>query len=169
MNIIKMANAAAVECERQQVGLDSVARLLEAAHIVNRRVTSPKGPGLYSPNLDEGFWKYIAGLIEPRNLSTYRQVPVTFADLGSGIPWANVPRAMETWWAEIPEVLKRREDPDFMVSWVDNLVRDFLKIHPFVDGNGRTAWLLRVWMLNQWDNPQPLPDFFAANVGKQTV
>lgn len=161
MNIVKMATAAARECERQQVGLDSVARLLEAAHIVHRK-TFPNAVAT------EPFWNYIAGVIEPRNQGMYRNVPVTFANLGSGIPWANVPRAMQTWWAEIPAVQNARmEDPKFMVRWVDALVRDFLKIHPFIDGNGRTAWLLRVWLLDQWDHPQPLPNYFSEAVTVQ--
>lgn len=159
MNIVKMATAAARECERQEVGLDYVARLLEAAHLVHRRIQPPISDKLIS----EGFWKYIAGLIEPRNFSSYRHVPVSFADMSQGIPWANVPRAMEQWWSEIPAVFTHPwggEKVHLQVVWVDNLIKDFLKIHPFVDGNGRTAWLLRVWMLNQWDDPQPLPDYF---------
>jgi hypothetical protein len=162
MNIVRMSTVAAQECERQQVGLDSVARLLEAAHVVHRRAF---------PNAvaTEPWWKWVAGIIEPRNNGHYRCVPVTFADMSQGIPWSTVPRAMETWWAEIPHIFTSVENASFKVRWVDTLIRDFLKIHPFVDGNGRTAWLLRVWMLDQWDNPQPLPNYFPQNQGKQTV
>jgi hypothetical protein len=42
----------------------------------------------------------------------------------------------------------------------DQFVKMFLDIHPFVDGNGRTASILRNWMLGLLQNPQPLPYYY---------
>lgn len=40
---------------------------------------------------------------------------------------------------------------------VDRWIKSLLDIHPWQDGNGRTASILRNWMLNQLHNPVPLP------------
>jgi len=42
----------------------------------------------------------------------------------------------------------------------DEFVVEFLKIHPFKDGNGRVAFLLYNILNNSLDDPAPLPDYF---------
>lgn len=43
----------------------------------------------------------------------------------------------------------------------DRWIKDFLDVHPFVDGNGRTAWILRTWLMDEWSYPNVLPDYYA--------
>ena len=43
---------------------------------------------------------------------------------------------------------------------VDQYVMHLLQIHPWADGNGRTASIFRNWCLQTLDDPSPLPDYF---------
>lgn len=47
--------------------------------------------------------------------------------------------------------------PDFSAEDVEVWIKSLLQIHPWQDGNGRTASILRNWMLNQMSDPEPLP------------
>lgn len=43
-------------------------------------------------------------------------------------------------------------------EWLcDSYIKQLLQIHPWADGNGRTASILRNWMLGTLDDPSPLP------------
>lgn len=44
---------------------------------------------------------------------------------------------------------------------IDLLIKNLLQIHPWVDGNGRTASILRNWMLGTLDDPTPLPYYYG--------
>lgn len=77
----------------------------------------------------------------------YRMTPVTFANGRAGTAAREVPDAMQ----RLFEALDDDTDPA-------EFVRAFLSIHPFTDGNGRTAFILFNWLSNTLDHPQALPD-----------
>jgi hypothetical protein len=87
--------------------------------------------------------------------TTLRSSHVGFMNGGSACPTNEVPdrfqRLMELW--DIS-----------MCGWpldVDQWVKRLLDIHPWVDGNGRTASILRNWMLGTLDDPTPLPYWYG--------
>lgn len=43
----------------------------------------------------------------------------------------------------------------------DPIIKQLLDIHPWADGNGRTASILRNWMLGTMDDPTPLPYYYG--------
>ena len=55
--------------------------------------------------------------------------------------------------------LPELDTPEAIGEWI----RQFLVIHPFVDGNGRTALVLYNWLLGTLDDPQKYPDYFGES------
>lgn len=162
MSLARVALVAAEECTRQKVGLARLVLLLKGFH--RARVIAAiggSGPTEYDVCGPLG----LAVLTEPDNKGTYRRTPVTFRDGTDAINAQNVPQAMAQWWAGVDALFDLVGDPSapHVSEVVDGLIKNFLDIHPFTDGNGRLAWLLRVWLLNQWDNPEPLPDYFGQS------
>lgn len=146
-DLLRVAEVAARECVRQGVGVDRLGRLL-LAYDRARGIASiwgePTADNLLGPS-------GLAVLIEPDNGGRVRQTPVSFPDGSHAIHPDNVERAFTHW-------LDARGRID-----TEDWIREFLDIHPFVDGNGRTAWILRVWVLGQWDDPEPLPDYYGES------
>lgn len=160
MSLAHVALVAAEECLRQKVGIERLITLLKAFHRA-QTMSAFGGPSEYDIAGPLG----LAALIEPSNRGEYRKTPVTFLDGTNAINAQNIPRAMTQWWAGIDALSDLVGGPSspYVKPVVDGLVKNFLDIHPFTDGNGRTAWLLRVWLLGQWDNPEPLPDYFGQS------
>lgn len=128
------------ECLKQQVGIHRLGLLLEAyAYGQDRRGDLP--------TVDDAIT--LARMIEPVNRGIFRRTPVTFADGGSAVHASAIPGAIERLFANIEGA-----DP---WAWV----RAFLDIHPFTDGNGRTAFVLYNWLRGSFDDPVELPDFNA--------
>ena len=155
----KIRAAIKVECDRQQVGEDRQYRLRTAYNVVRYEKMC----------LTENFLKYFARWVEPDNNGRYRTTPVTFNGIVGGVPPQNIERAMKSWihrfnddryWITSETFFLGQLPPD-ATSEVNRGIKEFLDIHPFSDGNGRLAWLLRVWLLDQWDDPQPLPDYYS--------
>jgi len=48
------------------------------------------------------------------------------------------------------------------MTHVDSLIKQLLDIHPFADGNGRTASILRNRMLGTLNDPTPLPFYYGS-------
>ena len=46
-------------------------------------------------------------------------------------------------------------------SLADSYIKQLLDIHPWADGNGRTASILRNWMLGTLNDPSPLPYYYG--------
>lgn len=86
----------------------------------------------------------------------FRNTPVTFQNGGSSCSPSKIPEAMVRHLGMIhPDgglILFHPED-------VDRWIKQFLWIHPYEDGNGRTASILRNWMMGTLDNPTDLPDY----------
>jgi len=84
----------------------------------------------------------IGGLVNNVSDICWRIVPVTFANGNSGIPASTIDHAIE----RLLEFQKAMSPEDFY--------REFERIHPFVDGNGRTgAILFNALTKDFWTNP----------------
>jgi Fic/DOC family len=156
MNFERIASIAARECVRQQVGLGELADLLRAyqtAKTAARRFTL----------ITEGVLLDLAKAIEPLNGGRYRVTPVTFSDCGDSCHSSQVPSKIRQLLAQQPcrQLFGVDLHSDFVPD-VDYWVKEFLWIHPFTDGNGRTAWILRTWLLDHWSFPDSLPDYFGS-------
>ena len=66
-----------------------------------------------------------------QNGRAYRETPVVFANGNKGAPWQEVPRLMD-----------RLCESDLLWTIPDAFAIEFLSIHPFEDGNGRTASII---------------------------
>lgn len=143
-NLESVAVACVRECQRQGVGIDRLATLLAGyAYAVDNADRLPT----------EGDMLHLAGAVEPSNGGRYRRTPVTFATgrLPAG------PREVPGASARLFAGLGRDTSPaDF--------VRAFLDVHPFTDGNGRTAFVLLNWIGETLADPVALPDFFGESV-----
>jgi hypothetical protein len=151
-DLLRVAEAAARECIRQGVGVDRLGSLLVAydhAHGLARDGEVPNDWNLLG-------YGGLAKVVEPDNGGMVRSVPVSFADGSQAVAPGILPQALDGWFSAVREV-RGGNIP------VDTWIKEFLDIHPFVDGNGRTAWILRVWMLDQWDDPEPLPDYYGES------
>ncbi len=139
VDLVAVAKACAVECERQSVGVDRLAMLIAGyAYVVensDRRAT-------------ENDVLSLVGIVEPSTGGSYRSTPVTFANGTSAAQASTVADATN----RLFSLLDDETD-------ADEFCHAFLRIHPFFDGNGRVAFLLRNWLLGTLVQPQPLPDY----------
>lgn len=144
MNLQRIASVAASECMRQQVGLRQLIGLLKTYTVV---ATWPR-----SKKLDSFDIVLLGNMIEPTNIN-WRQTSVIFANGGGSCSADVINSAMFNW-------INAVNDSHGVHSVdYDALIKHLLWIHPFRDGNGRLAWILRTWLLQQCDDPKPLPDY----------
>lgn len=114
-------------------------------------------------------WKYTKNFTKFPNLATikymayilngsqgYRIVPAVFNQGSPAINADLIPNAMEKWhdWA-----YRDGKSPEF----TEVVIKEFLEIHPFEDGNGRIASLLYNYLKGTLDDPIPLPYYFEQN------
>jgi Fic family protein len=83
----------------------------------------------------------------------YRQTPVSFRDGSTGADWWDIPHLME-------RLLSFQND-----ATTDEFIKQFLDIHPFEDGNGRTASLLRNIRNLTLGDPEALPYYYGKDAG----
>jgi hypothetical protein len=142
LNIVRFC---ADECDRQQSGELSVARMVEAYEFADA-VLSEGRP------IDEYAMMKIAYIIDPRNKFTlndnYRCTTVVFANGNEGANYFQVPRLMNQLFTEGVDMM--RDDPE---AWV----KELLRIHPWVDGNGRCAAIMWNWLNGTMIDPVPYP------------
>ena len=107
-----------------------------------------------------GFVQTIGNIVEPnKNLwvggSTLRRSEVGFLH-GTVEPCkvADLPSRFERW-VTFVQNMETSED-------VETVIKMFLDIHPFADGNGRTASILRNRMLGTLNDPTPLPFYYGS-------
>lgn len=93
----------------------------------------------------------------------YREVPAVFNQGVPALPASLIPNAMEV----LSDALVLRSINGRGVwsesGFDDALVKEFLDIHPFTDGNGRVASLLWNFLKNTLDDPEPLPYFYGKS------
>ena len=143
---VNIVNYCANECHNQRSGEKSVARMIEA---YNQALLSRD----CGEELNESLILKLARTIDNRNDRGYRQTEVTFQEVIVPPTKAQlVPQAME-------RLLENMDG-----ATVDEFVRTFLVIHPFVDGNGRCAAILHNYLNGTLDAPQPLPIYFGEKV-----
>lgn len=90
----------------------------------------------------------------PDEKGYFRQVPVWVGGR-EGKPWYVIPEMVENWCKDIEKTITQgifRSDRRLDDQIKDDHVR-FEKIHPFVDGNGRTGRLLYLWQRIKLDLP----------------
>lgn len=94
-----------------------------------------------------------------------RTCHVGFAHGGKAAPTGEVRERFDRWCDILFEWMNDvREAPpqnNEMVWEVDTHIKNLLDIHPWVDGNGRTASILRNWLLGTLQNPEPLPYYYG--------
>lgn len=142
VNLAEIARVAAGEAIKQQTDLSGLARLLDAYRWAYQTRDAA----------DIIVWlTEIARRVERCNIQGYRHVPVTFRDMGYACPADLIPASMARW---------VRDLGDFPSP--DHAVKELLTIHPWLDGNGRVAWIVRTRLTNTWGAPEPLPDYFGS-------
>lgn len=143
MNIVRFC---ANECHNQGSGEKSVARMVEA---YNEAIRYWKAYGTF---VSESLICKLARIIDPRNDRGYRTTPVTFEDCGYSVAPQHIQRQMEL-------LLENGNS-----QTLDEFVKRFLEIHPFVDGNGRVAAILYNFLDGMLEAPQSLPVYFGEKV-----
>ena len=144
MDIEQVSSLCARECIRQHVGLDRVAFLL-TAYYTALKMNKDGLPTL--ENIIE-----LSGIIEPVDAGKIRHIPVTFANGTRAVAPNDVPLAIERLFEHGLD--ENNTDVDFFV-------KSFLDIHPFQDGNGRTAFILYNWLNKSLDKPLTLPNYYG--------
>lgn len=135
------------ECLRQHVGEDRMFLLLQAYQEAWTLWDGGEAP------TQESVLR-LAGMLEPTSGGELRSTPVTFTHGGGSTAPQNLPHTLERLFSILgEEVLPLAEEV------ADSYVRAFEVAHPLTDGNGRTAFLLRVWLLGQFAHPEPLPHY----------
>jgi hypothetical protein len=144
-NLESIAIGAARECIRQGVDEHALVNLLSA-----HDHTYALWQGHLRPSFESILT--LGRMVEPEvNRNGFRRTPVTFANQTSE----------PTNWMEIPFALARLVTEGVRAT-PSEYAKAFLDIHPFLDGNGRVAWLLFNWQGGVLDDPLPLPEFYPV-------
>jgi hypothetical protein len=99
--------------------------------------------------------------------NNYRHIQVQRKDdptKNIGADWRHIPRQMELLFEDMyGDTLDPRggENKPLSEDQVDYYTRRLLEIHPWIDGNGRTASILRNWLLSTLEEPTDLPFYFG--------
>lgn len=115
---------------------------------------------------------FIAKDIEPSNGGKLRNIPAVLDGAWVAHP-ENLVKEVWDWISSFNSARKSIDDNGWYdidggnwfsdkdrIEVADAVIKGYLDIHPFSDGNRRIAWLLRVWLLNQWHSPEPLPNYY---------
>ena len=150
---------AAEEVARQHPGAWNAVPVTNAVYkmcyaLYNTQYNCSDKPGRYY--IDRDRISIINYILLPDDMGDYRRVQVMFRN---GTVAAHEPE-------EIPDAVSRLishvHDPE-MAMTPDEFCREFLVIHPFRDGNGRTAAILYNLLNDSLDKPVQLPDFFGVH------
>ena len=145
------------ECHRQHVtNYGDFARAWSFARGLSQ-MHDPENFGL--------FVEFIAMYVQPSDNEMWniqkgnlRTSHVGFLHGGSAAPVNEVRPRFDRWCqVTFDQIQWMSEIGSVDVGTVDVLINQLLDIHPWVDANGRTASILRNWMLNRLDDPEPLP------------
>lgn len=84
--------------------------------------------------------------IDDKQAGRYRQQRVFISGSQYSVPnWTDVPKLMEEWLQQLPEQREKLHPVEFAAQ----IHKEFVFIHPFIDGNGRLARLLTNLVLLQ--------------------
>ena len=111
------------ECQRQGVA-DEVDNFLIAWEFARRN-------NVYASEHTDNYIGEVHAYVDWDGNRTYRQTPVVFANGNDAVSWREVPRLMKQL---VESGLYQRDIHAFVV--------EFLRIHPFEDGNGRRATIM---------------------------
>lgn len=130
------------ESDRQGATLDETINMVEAWKYTNRFVRFPNLSTI----------KYLCYLITGHN--DYRQMPAVFDQGREAVKPELISNSMNGWheWAEVS--LRSPTETDL-------IIKEFLDIHPFADGNGRVASLLYNYARGTLEDPIPLPYYYG--------
>lgn len=131
------------ECEHQNCGPVAVANYVWAWEAMRSTLTRNRERRMNTP-LTENWVINLATVIAPEVNGKYRSVPVTFRNGAHGLDHALIPRAMSNLLDSLQDEPAR-------------FYEEFERIHPFIDGNGRTGLMLYNYLINTMDKPSPAP------------
>lgn len=158
MNLVAVANACAVECVRQKVGLREVGYLLNAYDWLADKNTT-WGMFFSGPMpLDISDFDILGATVEPqKNRRGFRNTPVTFQNGGSSCH----PQRIREKMTDLVNLINNGRDDykEHPETFARRVTAEFLWIHPFNDGNGRVGFMLWNYLMETLDNPVALPDF----------
>lgn len=132
------------ECIRQQTGPQEVENLLMALEYAQAQRKLFVFPQLVDV-------KTIASIIEPFKAAKYRQTPVVFNQGEVPLKWEHIERQMQLLFNNIELILMP----------IDDFIKRLLVIHPWEDGNGRTASIVYNWFKDSLEDPMSLPYYFG--------
>lgn len=101
------------------------------------------------------------------DFTNLRTSHVGFANGGKAAPAAEVKERFERLcylWS--PDLGKPEQRGGYSVNRskdIEMWIKTLLDIHPWEDGNGRTASIVRNWMLGKMNDPEPLPYYYGSN------
>ncbi len=147
---IKQIQFCAEECERQQTGPLAVPDMCRAySYAVHYPYPRTR--------LDGEFIRVLGLMVDPEN-RRYRTTPATFkGGTVHAIPASQVPRQMDLL---IDAFVNGHKDGEPRIG-AGEFVKTFLDIHPFKDGNGRTAAIMWNWIRGTLGDPSTFPDFYG--------
>ena len=142
IDYIRVVEWCAKECYRQRVGPHRVASMFNAWQWAQDEKSYRRQPVV------DSIIK-LGKLVEPiKNVTGIRFVNLSFPpDTPSGglpVQFALQELCAKTW----------------ATGSGDKFAYEFLRVHPFVDGNGRTAAILYNWVNGTLEAPVDMPDFF---------
>jgi len=162
INYDRVTEWCAKEVTRQHAGPISVWHMYQAWDVAFK-----EGPRFWAglPLVVSQRIEWIGQKVEPnKNLQGYRRCELSFPQ---DTPRATaVPYAMEEWCGSVAalrsgfSVLSKMDDRVKLRKMASSWTRRFLLIHPFADGNGRTAAIIFNMLMDSMEAPITLPDFF---------